>query len=119
MLSEVEMENPGGEVLPGAYVVVRLRVGLATRGMTIPAKALLFRSEGLRVAVVRDGRAELVPVKARPRLRPHRRGGRRPHAGRRGDPRPGRLAGQRDRRPRPREHTAETGPVADRAWSSS
>jgi RND family efflux transporter MFP subunit len=63
MLSEVEMENPGGEVLPGAYVVVRLRVGLATRGMTIPANALLFRSEGLRVAVVRNGRAELVPVK--------------------------------------------------------
>ena len=63
MLSEVEMENPGGEVLPGAYVVVRLRVGLATRGMTIPANALLFRSEGLRVAVVRDWRAELVPVK--------------------------------------------------------
>ena len=63
MLSEVEMENPSGEVLPGAYVVVRLRVGLATRGMTIPANALLFRSEGLRVAVVRNGRAELVPVK--------------------------------------------------------
>jgi RND family efflux transporter MFP subunit len=63
MLSEVEMENPGGEVLPGSYVMVRLRVGLATRGMTIPANALLFRSEGLRVAVVRDGRAELVPVK--------------------------------------------------------
>lgn len=44
-------------------MVVRLRVGLATRGMTIPANALLFRSEGLRVAVVRDGRAELVAVK--------------------------------------------------------
>ena len=27
------------------------------------ANTLLFRSEGLRVAVVRDGRAELVPVK--------------------------------------------------------
>ena len=63
MLSEVEMDNPNGEVLPGAYVVVRLRVGLATRGMTIPANTLLFRSEGLRVAVVRNGRAELVPVK--------------------------------------------------------
>jgi RND family efflux transporter MFP subunit len=62
MLSEVEMENPNAEVLPGAYVVVRLRVGLETRGMTIPANSLLFRSEGLRVAVVRDGRAELVPV---------------------------------------------------------
>jgi RND family efflux transporter MFP subunit len=62
MLSEVEMDNPSAEVLPGAYVVVRLRVGLETRGMTIPANTLLFRSEGLRVAVVRDGRAELVPV---------------------------------------------------------
>ena len=62
MLSEVEMENPNAEVLPGAYVVVRLRVGLETRGMTIPANSLLFRSEGLQVAVVRDGRAELVPV---------------------------------------------------------
>jgi multidrug efflux pump subunit AcrA (membrane-fusion protein) len=56
------MENPGGEVLPGAYVVVRLRIGRETRGMSIPANTLLFRSEGLRVAVVRDGRAELVPV---------------------------------------------------------
>jgi RND family efflux transporter MFP subunit len=62
MLGEVEMENPGGEVLPGAYVVVRLRIGRETRGMSIPANTLLFRSEGLRVAVVRDGRAELVPV---------------------------------------------------------
>ena len=63
MLSEVEMENPNREVLPGAYVVVRLHVGQATHGLTIPANALLFRSEGLQVAVVRDGRAELVPVK--------------------------------------------------------
>ena len=62
MLSEVEMDNPTGEVLPGAYVVVRLRVGRETRGMTIPANTLLFRSEGLRVAVVRNGRAELVEV---------------------------------------------------------
>ena len=63
MLSEVEVDNPTGDVLPGAFVVVRLRVGRETRGMTIPANALLFRSEGLRVAVVRNGRAELVPVK--------------------------------------------------------
>ena len=62
MLSEVEMENPGGEVLPGAYVVVRLRVGREARGLTIPANTLLFRSEGLQVAVVRNGRAELVRV---------------------------------------------------------
>ena len=33
-----------------------------TQSVTIPSNALLFRSEGLRVAVVRDGRAELVPI---------------------------------------------------------
>jgi RND family efflux transporter MFP subunit len=63
MLTEVEMENPNRDVLPGAYVVVRLHVGPASHGLTIPANALLFRSEGLQVAVVREGRAELVPVK--------------------------------------------------------
>jgi RND family efflux transporter MFP subunit len=62
MLSEVEVDNPTGEILPGAYVVVRLRVGRGTRGMNIPANTLLFRSEGLQVAVVRNGRAELVTV---------------------------------------------------------
>ena len=62
MLSEVEMDNPRAEVLPGAYVVVRLRVGRETHGLTIPANTLLFRAEGLRVAVVRDGRAALIPV---------------------------------------------------------
>jgi RND family efflux transporter MFP subunit len=62
MLSEVEVENSTGEVLPGAYVVVRLRVGREARGLTIPANTLLFRSEGLQVAVVRNGRAELVGV---------------------------------------------------------
>jgi hypothetical protein len=30
--------------------------------LTIPADTLLFRSEGLRVGVVRNGRAELVPI---------------------------------------------------------
>ena len=28
----------------------------------LPVETLLFRSEGLRVVVVRDGKAELVPV---------------------------------------------------------
>ena len=37
--------------------------GMRLTGLTIPANTLLFRSEGLQVAVVRDGRAELVPVK--------------------------------------------------------
>jgi hypothetical protein len=31
--------------------------------LTIPSNTLLFRSEGLRVGIVRDGRVQLVPVK--------------------------------------------------------
>jgi multidrug efflux pump subunit AcrA (membrane-fusion protein) len=30
--------------------------------MTLPSGALLFRGEGLRVGVVRDGRVQLVPI---------------------------------------------------------
>ena len=35
----------------------------APAALTIPANTLLFRSEGLRVAVVRDGKVQLIPVK--------------------------------------------------------
>jgi RND family efflux transporter MFP subunit len=62
LLSEVEIDNPTGELLPGAYVVVHLRLERAARGVTVPANALVFRAQGLQVAVVRNGRAELVPV---------------------------------------------------------
>ena len=61
-LSEVEIDNPTGELPPGAYVVVHLRLERAASGVTVPANALVFRAQGLQVAVVRNGRAELVPV---------------------------------------------------------
>jgi RND family efflux transporter MFP subunit len=59
---EVDIDNPSGRLLPGAYVFVRLKLPQEIRSVAVPANTLLFRSEGLRVAVVRDGRAELVPV---------------------------------------------------------
>ena len=34
----------------------------STQSLMIPSNTLLFRSEGLRVGVVRNGRAELVPI---------------------------------------------------------
>jgi hypothetical protein len=33
-----------------------------SRALILPVSALIFRSEGLRVGVVREGKAELVPV---------------------------------------------------------
>jgi len=63
LLVEVDVENPAGKLLPGAYVFVHLKVPIEARSVTIPSSALLFRREGLQAGLVRNGRAELVPVK--------------------------------------------------------
>lgn len=62
LLTEVEVNNSSGELLPGAYVSVHLKLRSKGASMTVPANTLLFRSEGLRVAVVRDGQAHLTPI---------------------------------------------------------
>jgi RND family efflux transporter MFP subunit len=63
LLVEVDVDNPTGKLLPGAYVFVHLKLPMETRSVTIPSDTLLFRREGLRVGVVRNGKAELIPVK--------------------------------------------------------
>jgi RND family efflux transporter MFP subunit len=63
MLTEVDIENTSGKLMPGAYAEVHLKLPAATAALALPVTALIFRSEGLQVAVVRDGnRAELVRV---------------------------------------------------------
>jgi RND family efflux transporter MFP subunit len=59
---EVDVANPDGKLLPGSYVFVHFKVPNHAETLTIPSNTLLFRSEGLRVGVVRNGRAVLVPV---------------------------------------------------------
>lgn len=62
LLTEVDIDNPSGELLPGAYVSVHLKLPGEVRSLVLPSNTLIFRSEGLRVAVVRNGHAQLVPV---------------------------------------------------------
>ena len=62
LLVEVDVDNAKGQLMPGAYVSVHLTLPDAVRAVTIPANTLLFRKEGLRVGVVRQSKAELVPV---------------------------------------------------------
>ena len=62
LLVEVAVDNRGGQLLSGAYVRVHLKLPQTVSSVTVPANTLLFRSEGLRVAVVRQGQAELVAV---------------------------------------------------------
>ena len=59
---EVDVPNPKGKLLPGAYVFVHFKTSTHPNGFTIPSNTLLFRSEGLRVGVVRNGRVQLVPI---------------------------------------------------------
>jgi len=63
LLVEVDADNPTGELLPGAYVSVHLKyTGAAGNALTIPVTTVMFRSEGIRAAVVRGGKAMLLPI---------------------------------------------------------
>jgi RND family efflux transporter MFP subunit len=59
---EVDVDNPKGELLPGAYVFVHFKVPQRASNLMIPSNTLLFRAQGLQVGVVRDGRVHLTPV---------------------------------------------------------
>jgi RND family efflux transporter MFP subunit len=63
LLTEVDFDNPSGELLPGAYAEVQFALTSVQGGWMLPGNALLFRPEGVRVAIVDgDGRARLRPV---------------------------------------------------------
>jgi RND family efflux transporter MFP subunit len=60
---EVDVDNSKGDLLPGAYTEVHLKLKQGIPTLTIPVSALLFRQEGLRIAVAKsDNTAELIPV---------------------------------------------------------
>jgi RND family efflux transporter MFP subunit len=60
---EVDVDNSKGELLPGAYTEVHLKLKEGVHTMTIPVSALLFRQEGLKVAVAKsDNTAQLETV---------------------------------------------------------
>ncbi|GLQ50665.1 efflux RND transporter periplasmic adaptor subunit [Dyella flava] len=49
---EVDMANPDGTLLPGAFAQVSLTLTSASPGLSLPANTLLFRPQGVQVAVV-------------------------------------------------------------------
>jgi RND family efflux transporter MFP subunit len=66
LLVEVDVDNRNGDLTPGAYTEVHLKVGRPVSTVVIPVSTLLFRKEGLRVATVEhtDGNdiVKLVPI---------------------------------------------------------
>jgi RND family efflux transporter MFP subunit len=66
LLTEIDVDNSSGELKPGSYVEVHMALPGA-RALIVAVSSVLFRSEGLRVGVVRAGTGgantvEMVPV---------------------------------------------------------
>ena len=52
LLSEIDVPNPGGKILPGSYAQVHFAAKIDAPHLTVPINTLLFRPEGPRAAVV-------------------------------------------------------------------
>jgi RND family efflux transporter MFP subunit len=52
LLTEVDVPNKAGLLLPGGYAQVHLQIHVQSERLQVPVNALLFRSEGLRAVVI-------------------------------------------------------------------
>jgi len=55
LLTEIDLANPNGELSPGMYCTVELRVPRKTPSLIVPAGAIVFDADGLHVLVVENG----------------------------------------------------------------
>lgn len=62
LLIEIDVDNPAGTLLTGSYAEVHLAVPTQASTYLIPVNTLLFRSEGLQIGVVRDGKVIIATV---------------------------------------------------------
>jgi RND family efflux transporter MFP subunit len=62
LLTEVDVPNPDGILSPGLYVTIELHIPRKAPSFMVPAEALIFNSDGMHVAVIRDGAAHLKKV---------------------------------------------------------
>jgi RND family efflux transporter MFP subunit len=63
LLTEVDVPNKNGRLLPGSLGEVHFAVGNGVNKVTVPVNAMLFRAEGPRLAVVGpDNKVQLRPI---------------------------------------------------------
>jgi multidrug efflux pump subunit AcrA (membrane-fusion protein) len=63
MLTEVQVDNRDGSLLPGMYAQVRFTLSQAQPSLTIPTSSLVIDHSGMHVVTVsRDGRVHFAPV---------------------------------------------------------
>ena len=64
LLIEIDVANPTNTLLTGSYAEVHLKVPTQSSTFIIPVNTLIFRSEGLRVGVVKNDKVTLTSVTA-------------------------------------------------------
>jgi RND family efflux transporter MFP subunit len=62
LLIEIDVDNPTGTLLTGSYAEVHLAIPTRASTFLIPVNTLLFRTEGLRLGIVKDGKVVLTSV---------------------------------------------------------
>jgi RND family efflux transporter MFP subunit len=62
LLIEIDVDNPMGTLLTGSYAEVHLAVATQASTFLLPVNTLLFRTEGLRIGVVENGKVILTAV---------------------------------------------------------
>ena len=63
LLTEVDVDNSANLLKPGGYVEVHLKLPSPVNTFTLPVNATIFRSAGLQVAIVKNGKTiSLIPV---------------------------------------------------------
>jgi RND family efflux transporter MFP subunit len=62
LLIEIDVDNPTGTLLTGSYAEVHLAVPTQASTFLVPVNTLIFRSEGLHVATVKEGKVVLTTV---------------------------------------------------------
>jgi RND family efflux transporter MFP subunit len=63
LLTEVDVQNKDGRLLPGSFGEVHFAVSSNVQKLVVPVNAMLFRAEGPRVAVVGpDGKVQMRPL---------------------------------------------------------
>jgi RND family efflux transporter MFP subunit len=63
LLTELQIPNTSGELLPGAYAQITLKFAGTSPYLTVPENTLIFRREGAAVGVVdANGKVEIRPI---------------------------------------------------------
>jgi RND family efflux transporter MFP subunit len=63
LLTEIDVQNPSGELKPGGYVEVHLTLPTSVTTFTLPVNTIIFKSAGMQVATVKDEKKiVLIPI---------------------------------------------------------